>query len=321
MKRENKTTTFHRFLTGSGLPLFLLSATLVYEVFLLVIVFAPDSTSAWGGFAREFKQWCFNFDPESGALLWLQVVIMLLEPIFITSIALYLWKDTLKNLRSFSAWFSQWRIVFMGTVTGVLVIGGLFLYGKPEAGFDAELPFPGERIRTHITLPEFSFVDQKGNPFRMKDTRGRVVLVTGVYAACSSTCPQILIETKLLLDSLPKETLKNLDVVALSLSPEYDTTAMMDGITTGYGFTYPQFRYLNGEPETINEVVKNLGFSKSIDPETGIINHSNLFLVVDGQGKIAYRLTLDSRHKDWLREAVVALTAEVGNSDLVASIR
>lgn len=320
MKTTHHTPFFVRFLSGTGLPLFLLSATLVYEVFLMAIVFAPDSTSVWGGFAREFKQWCFNFDPNSGSLEWLQVAIMLVEPPFIVTIALFLWKQPLKELKSRGEWLGQWRIFLSGSLTAIAVVVGLFIYGKPGLDANAPLPFPGERIRTSLATPSMQFIDHKGNPYTFENSQDRVTLVTGIYAACSTSCPLVLLETKALLETLPPETLERLDVVALSLSPEYDTDDLMDRIATMYGFSYPDFRYLNGEPETMNNTTRGLGFSRSVDPESGQINHANLFLVVDAQGKIAYRFTLDDRHKHWLSEAVIQLTNEVSQKELAASI-
>ena len=96
---------------------------------------------------------------------------------------------------------------------------GLYAYGRPSADADAPLPFPGERIRTRLAVPAFQFVDQKGEAFSFEQQRGRVVLVTGVYAMCSTTCPEILRETKSLLDSLPPESRAKISVAALSLNP------------------------------------------------------------------------------------------------------
>lgn len=310
-----------RFLTGSGLPLFILTATLVYEFFLLTIVFAPDNASVWGAFAQQFKQWCFNYDPDSESLEWLQVAIMLVEPPFIAAIAVVLWKQPLKNIKSWSGWLSQWPVILTGTFTGIAVVMGLFIYGKPGLDANLPLPFPGERIRTSLASPSMQFIDHKGNPYRFEESTGRVTLVTGIFAACATSCPLILLETKALLNMLPEETLERLDVVALSLSPEYDTDALMDRIATMYEFSYPSFRYLNGDPETLNKTTRGLGFSRAVNPESGEINHANLFLVVDAQGKIAYRFGLDDRHKEWLRKAVITLTDEVRQQELAVSTR
>ena len=321
MKTIHHKPSITHFLTGVGLPLFLLSATLVYEAFLLAIVFAPESTSAWGGFVQEFKQWCFNFDPESGHLEWLQVVIMLVEPPFIAILALLLWKQPLRELGSLPQWLAQWKTFTAGTVTAIAIVVGLFYYGKPSLGIDDALPFPGERIRTSLDAPTIPFVDHQGQAYQLADSKGKVTLVTGIYATCSTSCPLILLETKALLESLPEDVLQRLDLVAISLSPEYDTNTYMNRIATAYGFEYPQFRYVNGDPELLNNTTRSLGFSRSVDPETGVSNHANLFLVLDANGDIAYRLTLDDRHKEWLRQAVISLSDEIGQRELAATQR
>lgn len=321
MKTIHHSPFIVRFLTGSGLPLFILSSTLVYEFFLLAIVFAPDNASIWGTFAQEFKQWCFNYDPDSESLEWLQVAIMLVEPPFIATIALVLWQQPLGKIKSWSGWCSRWPVFLTGTITGIAVVAGLFFYGKPGLDANLPLPFPGERIRTSLDSPSMQFIDHKRNPYGFADSTGRVTLVTGIFAACATSCPLILLETKALLDTLPKETLEHLDVVALSLSPEYDTDALMDRIAIMYGFSYPSFRYLNGDPEILNKTTRRLGFSRAVNPESGEINHANLFLVVDAQGKIAYRFGLDDRHKEWIREAVITLTNEVRQQELAISTR
>ena len=171
-------------------------------------------------------------------------------------------------------------------------------------------PFPGERIRTAIVPPEFSFADQHGAAFGLDDARGRVVLMTGIYAYCSTTCPEILKEIQALQESLPAEVRERMTVVALSLSPEYDSDILRQRIAEGYGQSYPHFRYLNGEPTVMHDVLLRLGFARRPDVRTGVIEHSNLFILVDAQGRIAYRLSLDERLRPWLREAVLALAEE-----------
>ena len=186
---------WREFFTGAGLPLFLLSAAAVYETFLLAVVFAPDSTSAWGGFAREFKQWCFRYDPRTGGMEWAAVWVMLVEPAFVVAVTAFLWRRGLRSLLAFAGWRRHFRPALAGVLTATLAMGGLYAYGRPDADADAPLPFPGERIRTQLAVPEFQFVDQKGQPFSFADLRDRAVLVTGIYAMCGTTCPEILRET------------------------------------------------------------------------------------------------------------------------------
>jgi protein SCO1/2 len=298
------------FFTGTGLPVFLLSAAIVYEAFLLAVVFAPESTGAWGGFAREFKQWCFRYDPRTGGMEWAAVWVMLVEPAFVVLIALFLWRRGLRPLRSLAGWRRHAGAVVAGAMTTGIAMGGLFAYGQPDAESESPLAFPGERIRTHLAVPAFRFVDQHGLPFSLEELRGRVVLVTGIYAMCSTSCPEILLETKAVLASLAPEVRHRVSVVAVSLNPEEDTPELMLRVTEGYGFTYPDFRYLNGDPSTLPDVLTQLGFARSRNPRTMVIDHANLFLLLDARGEIAYRFTLDSRHRSWLREALIALAGE-----------
>ena len=69
----------------------------------------------------------------------------------------------------------------------MIAAGGLLYYARTDA-VSAQIlpPFPGERIRVHLALPDTALIDQQAAPFRFADLRGRVVLVTGVYAACTT---------------------------------------------------------------------------------------------------------------------------------------
>lgn len=313
-ENEPATTRLRAFFTGTGLPLFLLAAAAVYEAFLLVVVFAPESTSAWGGFAREFKQWCFRYDARTGGMEWAAVWVMLVEPLFVVTVAAVLWRRGLRPLRTLDGWRRHGRSAGAGVLAASLAMAGLYAYGRPDAGADDPLPFPGERIRTQLAVPPFSFVDQKGRPFALEELRGRVVLVTGIYARCATTCPEILRETKALLAELAPAIRAQIAVVALSLNPEEETADLMDRVTEAYGFQYPAFRYLNGEPAGMHATLTSLGFARVKDPRTGVIDHANLFLLIDARGEIAYRFTLDVRHRSWLREGLIALAREADAS-------
>src|SRR5688572_14746442 len=118
------------FFTGTGLPLFLLSAAIVYEAFLLAVVFAPESTGAWGGFAREFKQWCFRYDARTGGMEWAAVWVMLVEPAFVVGVALFLWRRGLQPLRSLAGWRRHARSAGAGVGAAGLAMAALFAYGR-----------------------------------------------------------------------------------------------------------------------------------------------------------------------------------------------
>jgi protein SCO1/2 len=302
-----------RFFAGPGLLVFLGSALVAYEAFLLVTVFGPTGDGALGRFVRDFQLWCYRGDPRTGGVSWAAVSVMLLEPVFVVLVAAVLWRDSCVELwRRPRAWFGQARAAAAGLGLVAAGVGGLVLYARAEQGRVTALPpFPGERIRVSLGVPDTPLLDQKGAAFRFADLRGEVVLVTGVYAACSTACPEIFKEVRAVLAELPESERTALRVVALSLNPEYETAAIMDAMADAQGLTHPQFRYVNGErPAEMRELLTRLQFSATRDPATGIINHANLFLLVDRRGQIAFRFTLDPRHRAWLRDGLRHLLRE-----------
>jgi protein SCO1/2 len=298
-----------RFFLGAGLPVFLLAAVTVYEAFLLALVFAPEGAGWWGGFAREFRIWCFNYDPRTGGMEWTAVGMMVLEPLFVVLVTVLLWRRALGSLRSIAACRSHWGPAVAGMAAAAAA--ALLLLGLARVNPEDELPpFPGERIRTALIPPPFQLTDQTGRTCGLADLRGRVVLITGIYAMCSTSCPEILIETRKLLDSLPAAARERLTVVAMSLNPEYDTTELMAGLAAGYGFRHPEFRYLNGDPAVMHALLEQLQFARVRNAQTGLIDHANLFILLDARGTIAYRFNLNPRHRSWMREGIIALAAE-----------
>lgn len=301
-----------RFFTGPGLLVFLGAALAGYEAFLLLTVFGPTGDGALGGFVRDFQLWCYRGDPRTGGLSWAAVSVMLLEPLFVVLVAVVLWREAVAALRSPAVWLRHARAAGAGLAVVGTAVAGLVVYARADRDAAQVLPpFPGDRIRVQLEVPPTPLLDQKGLPFQFANLRGQVVLVTGVYAACSTTCPEIFKELRAVLAELPAAERAGLRVVALSLNPEYETAGIMDGMAEGQGLAYPEFRYVNGrQPAEMRELLKQLQFSLTRDPETGILNHANLFLLVDRDGHIAFRFTLDPRHRAWLRDGLLHLLRE-----------
>ncbi len=301
-----------RFFTGPGLLVFLGAALTGYEAFLLLTIFGPTGEGALGGFVRDFQQWCYQGDPRTGGMSWAAVSIMLLEPVMVVLVAGVLWRDTVVQLRSPALWLRHLRAAAAGLGVVAAAVAGLVGYAQSDRAGGAVLPpFPGERIRVQLAVPDKPLVDQKGTPFRLADLRGQVVLVTGVYASCSTACPEIFKELRAVLGELPAADRAGLRVVALSLNPEYETAEIMDAMAGAQGLEFPEFRYVNGErPDEMRDLLKSLQFSVTRDPETGVLNHANLFLLIDREGRIAFRFTLDPRHRAWLRGGLLHLLRE-----------
>lgn len=300
------------WLLGPGLPVFLLTTLAAYEGFLLFTILGPTGDGWLGGFVRDFQRWCYRGDPRTGGISWSAVVVMMLEPVFVCGVGALLWRSGLARMPAPGAWRQHRGAIAAALALSAVAAAALVGYARWDTARAGALPpFPGERIRVQLALPDALLADQRGETFRFADLRGRVTIVTGIYAACTTSCPEVLRELHALLAELDPAERAGLGVVALSLNPEYETAEMMDAFAEARGFSHPEFRYVNGrDPAEMHGLLTRLQFAASRNPATGVVEHANLFLLVDRANHIAYRFTLEPRHRAWLRAALRSLLEE-----------
>lgn len=304
--------TLAGWMLGPGLPVFLLTTLGAYEAFLMVTILGPTEDGWLGDFVRDFQRWCYRGDPRTGGVSWLAVSAMMLEPVFVVGVAAVLWRSGRARMPAPGAWREYKGSIGAALALSAVGAAALVGYARWDSSRAEVLPpFPGERIRVQLELPDTPLIDQKGAAFRFADLRGRVMLVTGIYAACSTSCPEILKELQAVLAELTAAERAELGVVALSLNPEYETAEMMDAFAGARGFAHPEFRYVNGrDPAGMHALLSRLQFAASRNPATGVVEHANLILLVDRANHIAYRFTLEPRHRAWLRAALRSLLTE-----------
>ena len=63
-------------------------------------------------------------------------------------------------------------------------------------------------------------------------------------------------------------------------------------------------------PAEMNTLLDKLNIGRMRDDKTGELIHWNLFVLLDREGRIAYRLSLSQREQSWLTSAVRVLLAE-----------
>ena len=300
-----------RFLSGWAFPTFLISTLLLATALLgLVLVFPAESTPL-EQFAEDFKVWCFGYDPASGELQWAYVISFLTSPLLIALFTAMIWWEPLRLVVR----EEPRRLAGAAAPAALLVLALAVLMGfigapAPSTAVAEDLPFPAERLRTTYEPPSFTFVDQNGEAVSLDSLRGRVVVVTGVYATCGLACPMILGQARRAISGLSEEERAAVTVVAITLDPERDTPETMGRMASAQGVSAPLFRLVSGEPDEVNRTLDRFGFARSRDPETGIIDHANLFLLVDRSGRIAYRFSLGEQQEEWLGEAIRLLVRE-----------
>jgi cytochrome oxidase Cu insertion factor (SCO1/SenC/PrrC family) len=297
---------FRNLLIGSAFPAFALSLLVCWVVFLIAMLLAPSSASGLGAFAEDFRIWCFGYDPETGHTEWAYVMAMIGPQFMIGAFIAFFWWEPLRELSR------KPRIVarYLG-VAALLVAGssaGFALSaGRAPSG---ELPFPAEELRTAYEAPQFELTNQDREAVSLAGFRGNVVILTAVYASCPHTCPVILNQAKAAIAELSNEEREDLRVIAVTMDPEHDSPDVLRELAKNHGMQSSLYHLVTGDPADVERLLDRMQIARKRDPETGVISHANLFLLVDRDGRIAYRFGLGERQQRWLTSALEILLSE-----------
>lgn len=299
-----------RFLAGARFPVIALSFTAAYELLLAAVLLAPPGQDGFAAFAEQFRVWCFNADPATGRMDVAAPLAFLLPPLLLAGLCAALWIEPLRAARR------RPRQLALDAAAGVLVMGlcaaGFAFTGEtPPQG---ELPFPAEALRIAAHPPELRLVDQSGAQVDLAALRGRVVVLTAVYATCTNTCGRILAQARDALDELAPDERDEVRVLAVTLDPEHDTPGVLAGLARAHGLDDATFHLLSGPPDQVERVLDRMDVSRQRDPVSGVIEHANVFLVIDPEGRIAYRFTLGDRQQRWLVSALHVLLEEASRA-------
>lgn len=298
----------HAFFSSWRFPVLMMAIMAGLEVFQLAMLVVPKSAMGIGAFAEEFRVWCYGLDQETGRLEFGYVSVFLAQPAVMFGVLAFIWWKPVKEI-----WQTSRRAMLpYFAVAGVLVTAvfvSLISVGSKTAAAAAE-PFPAVALRTAKPAPAVKLTDQDGVSVELASLKGKVVVVTGIYATCFHTCPLIMAQLKRALEQLPKADRDNVRVLAVTLNPEHDTQKVMLKTAARYQVKAPEYRLLSGDPSEVDHTLDLLEIARSKNPMSGEIDHANLFIVVDKLGQVAYRLTLGERQERWLTDALKLLLRE-----------
>jgi protein SCO1/2 len=162
----------------------------------------------------------------------------------------------------------------------IALIGGALLLGGAPVG-----PHPAKanaRLSRIGPAPDFDLTLRDGARVGLADLRGKVVVVTFIYATCADTCP--LLTAKLV--GIQRELGTNgagVRFVAITVDPEKDTPEALRRYAEGHGAKAPGWLFLTGTKREIGEVARRYGVYVKKRP-TGDVDHTFLTSVIDGEG-------------------------------------
>lgn len=299
------------WMSGWKFPSFALFVLLFYTILMSLSLLIPESDSVAGQFIKDFKVWCFGYDPATGKLQWIYVAMLLTNPFLLGFII-------------GAAWYPQLKAIIIDRPKALIPYGissFLFTLGTGvvltfislQDASKIDLAFPGERIRTAVPIQDFELLNQDGKKIHLNDYKGKAMVITAFYSNCGQTCPTILNQLKRTLDTFNETDRAKMEVMAITLDPERDSNENLKKTAKDHGLIAPNYHFLNDQskPESVQQTLDKLGFARSTDEKTKEINHANLFLLVDKNGLIAYRLTIGDTQTKWMQQALKSLVNEI----------
>ena len=156
---------------------------------------------------------------------------------------------------------------------------------------------PESYPRAADPVAPFALVDQHGREVTAAAFGGRPTVLSFVFAHCTTVCPA-LIQT---LARSSRELGGDAQVVIVTLDPWRDTPATL--APTMAGWPLPgDARLLSGPPDAVARWLDQMGVARERDLRTGDVSHVPLVMVLDEQGRIAYRF--NNPPSEWIVEGV-----------------
>ncbi|MFU8860370.1 MAG: SCO family protein [Cyclonatronaceae bacterium] len=306
-------TNIEQYFMSWRFPVFMLATMFLFWVLILIMAFIPVTESAFGSFAEDFKVWCFGYDPETGSMKYIYLVMYTVNPAMLAGVIVAVWSTQLREVLAAPARMVRY-VVHASVLVLVVSLGFLSSYETQDESFPE---FRAEALRVSLNAPVIRLTDQDEQIVQLDDYRGRVVLLTSVYASCADTCPLILQQARRVLEGVDPALRNDLVFMAVTMQPEKDTPELLKRVAGFYHLDEyaPAYHLLTGGQEEVDQVLDVMNVARIANPATGEIEHVNIFYFIDREGRIAYRFTLGEIQEEWMIQAAELLLAETGPTE------
>lgn len=132
---------------------------------------------------------------------------------------------------------------------------------------------------------DFILVDHNGQPFDLKQLRGKVVLLFFGYTTCPDVCHLELSDLAMIFNRM-KDKAENVQGLFITVDPERDTLEILKEYVT---FFSEKIIGLTGSVEAINRVASQYHITYRLNKQEGVnysVDHSANLYVIRPDGKL-----------------------------------
>jgi protein SCO1 len=139
-----------------------------------------------------------------------------------------------------------------------------------------------------IYVLDLALVDQTGHALHLADLRGRAVVAAMVYTTCTSVCPRLTADLKVIERQLAPADKAGVTFALFSLDPGRDTPAALTRFAGEHGLDPARWRLLAASEDGVRELAAVFGVRYKREG-SGDIAHSAMIVVIDREGVVRHR--------------------------------
>jgi protein SCO1/2 len=168
------------------------------------------------------------------------------------------------------------------------------------------------RLAVIQKAPDFRLTDQDGKAVRMKDYRGKVLLVSFVFTTCNGSCPATTHRMGKIQDTLRSAGLLKkgrVRLLSITLDPARDTPAVLRRYMQLFDADPSSWTFLTGPKEQVAPVIAAWGMWAR-PAANGQLDHPSRIFMVDSRGRIREIYNLSFLKPVWVVEDIKLLLKE-----------
>jgi cytochrome oxidase Cu insertion factor (SCO1/SenC/PrrC family) len=189
-----------------------------------------------------------------------------------------------------------WRSIAAIGAVGIVVLGAApmaLAAARPTADPIINQSANGSPNIVNYPAPGFSLIDQNGAPVSLAGLRGRTVILTFLDPTCTSDCPLIAQELRVVDQELGTDA-THVALVAIVTNPLYTSVAATVAFDRQEGMgQLTNWDYLTGTLDQLHQAWNSYGVEAAIAPAGAMVAHSDLVFVIDPAGRLRVVLTAD----------------------------
>jgi protein SCO1/2 len=138
-------------------------------------------------------------------------------------------------------------------------------------------------------IPNFAMIDQHGEFLQIRQLQGKPFVLNFIFTRCTipTMCPASSIRMADMQDAAREAGLNGLQFVSITFDPAFDSPGILNQYADGYGMESENFHLLTMNQVVVDDLLRQFGILTM--EEDGTINHTMATLLVDANGRVAYR--------------------------------